>query len=56
MDLLKQATVQLGDQIREQLQSELEARLGAEFLETADGQDILKQLSAQIDGFSLDGR
>ena len=56
VDLLKQATVQLGDQIREQLQSELEARLGTEFLETAEGQDILKQLSAQIDGFSLDGR
>ena len=56
MDILKQATVQVRDQIQEQLQSQLEVQLGAEFLKTEEGQDIHQQLSALIDAFSLNER
>ena len=56
MDILKQATVQVRDQIKEQLQSQLEVQLGEEFLKTEEGQDIRQQLSALIDAFSLNGR
>ena len=56
MEILKQAIPQVRDQIKEQLQSQLEVQLGAEFLKTAEGEDIRQQLSALIDGFSVDGR
>ena len=56
MEILKQAIPQVRDQIKERLQSQLETQLGAEFLKTAEGEDIRQQLSALIDGFSVDGR
>ena len=56
MDILKQAIPQVRDQIKEQLHSQLEAHLGAEFLKTAEGEDLRQQLSALINGFSVDGR
>ena len=45
MDMLKQMTVQVRDQVQEILQSQLQSQLGEEFLKTEEGQDILKQLS-----------
>lgn len=56
MDILKQATVQVRDQLKEKLQSQLEVHLGAEFLKTEEGTDIRQQLSTLIDAFSLNGR
>ncbi|MDE0322426.1 MAG: hypothetical protein OXN27_00760 [Candidatus Poribacteria bacterium] len=56
MDILKQATVQVRDQLEEKLQSQLEVYLGAEFLKTEEGKDIRQQLSVLIDAFSLNGR
>ena len=45
MGILQQVTVQVRDQIKEKLQSQLQSHLGEEFLKTAEGQDILEQLS-----------
>ena len=45
MGILQQVTVQVRDQIKEKLQSQLQSQLGEEFLKTAEGQDILQQLS-----------
>ena len=45
MDILRQVTAQVRDQIQEKLQLQLETRLGEDFLKTAEGEDILQQLS-----------
>ena len=46
MGLLQQVTVQVKDRVKEMLQAQLQSHLGGDFLKTAEGEDILQQLSA----------
>ena len=48
MDIFKQAFPQVGSQIKEQLQVQLESQLGAEFMKSEEGRDILEQLSVLL--------